>query len=183
MIHGNTESQKGDKNSQFGTCWITNGKEAIKIEKSEFPKWRIKGYSLGRKLRHNENCLNCNTSLVGLCGSKFCSNTCQGEYQRQDSIRRIELGEKVSHHVLKSYLLEKFKHICQDCGTGNIWNNKPLTLQIDHVDGNSDNNKLDNLTVLCPNCHTQTSTWCARNIKNTKRSKYARTWRKKITLR
>ena len=47
-----------------------------------------------------------------------------------------------------------------------------LTLQLDHIDGNSDNNNLENLRLLCPNCHTQTDTWVSRNTKNTKRNGY-----------
>lgn len=45
-----------------------------------------------------------------------------------------------------------------------IWNTKPLCLQLEHIDGNSDNNKLNNLQLLCPNCHSQTPTWGAKNI-------------------
>jgi len=39
------------------------------------------------------------------------------------------------------------------------WNNKPLRLQIDHIDGNFRNNRRKNLRFICPNCHTQTETW------------------------
>ena len=41
--------------------------------------------------------------------------------------------------------------------------NKKLSLQIDHIDGNCENNKPDNLRLLCPNCHTQTDTWGIKN--------------------
>ena len=41
--------------------------------------------------------------------------------------------------------------------------NKKLCLQIDHIDGNCENNKPDNLRFLCPNCHTQTETWGIKN--------------------
>lgn len=51
---------------------------------------------------------------------------------------------------------------CEDCGTGTAWNGKPLTLQLEHVDGCPANNQLDNLKILCPNCHTQTPTWGAK---------------------
>lgn len=47
-----------------------------------------------------------------------------------------------------------------ECGISE-WNGKPLTLQVDHVDGNCYNNLRDNLRFLCPNCHTQTETWGA----------------------
>lgn len=47
---------------------------------------------------------------------------------------------------------------CVSCGLGPEWNGKPLTLELDHVDGDRLNNELTNLRLLCPNCHAQTET-------------------------
>lgn len=52
---------------------------------------------------------------------------------------------------------------CSECRLGLIWNNKPITLQIDHIDGNRFNHNEENLRWLCPNCHSQTHTFCAKN--------------------
>ena len=46
------------------------------------------------------------------------------------------------------------------------WQEKEIVLEIDHIDGNSDNNLLDNLRLLCPNCHSQTKTYKNRNKGN-----------------
>ena len=51
------------------------------------------------------------------------------------------------------------KDECSECGLPPIWNNKKLTLQLDHIDGNRADNSLKNLRLLCPNCHTQTHTF------------------------
>ena len=52
---------------------------------------------------------------------------------------------------------------CAICGQGHIFNGKPLTLELDHKDGNHSNNKVDNLHLLCPNCHSQQPTSKGRN--------------------
>lgn len=51
---------------------------------------------------------------------------------------------------------------CAICG-GTQWNELPMPLQLDHINGNRTDNRLDNLRILCPNCHSQTDTWCGRN--------------------
>lgn len=51
---------------------------------------------------------------------------------------------------------------CYICKTGPVWNNLPLSLQLDHVNGNRNDNRLINLRLLCPNCHTQTETFGSR---------------------
>ena len=48
---------------------------------------------------------------------------------------------------------------CEICGIGE-WIGKPITMQIHHKDGNNKNNSIDNLQLLCPNCHAQTDTYC-----------------------
>lgn len=53
---------------------------------------------------------------------------------------------------------------CSVCKVKN-WNDLPLTLEMDHIDGDNTNDDLSNLRLLCPNCHSQTSTWRGRNIK------------------
>lgn len=43
------------------------------------------------------------------------------------------------------------------------WQGKKLSLHLDHINGNNTDNRLENLRLLCPNCHSQTSTYCGRN--------------------
>lgn len=57
------------------------------------------------------------------------------------------------------------EEVCASCNQGPTWNNKPLTLQLDHVNGVNTDNRLENLRLLCPNCHTQTDTYAGRSLK------------------
>jgi hypothetical protein len=51
---------------------------------------------------------------------------------------------------------------CEICGITE-WNGKELSFQLEHIDGNSYNHLLNNLMIICPNCHSQTNTYCGRN--------------------
>ena len=51
---------------------------------------------------------------------------------------------------------------CALCGNTGEWQGKPLTLQLDHVNGRYDDNRVENLRWLCPNCHSQTATFAGR---------------------
>lgn len=62
------------------------------------------------------------------------------------------------------------KYECEECGIFE-WNGKPLTLQIHHINGKHDDNRIGNLQILCPNCHTQTDTFGKRKNKQCKHPK------------
>ena len=66
---------------------------------------------------------------------------------------------KISNHIRK-YLFEINDSKCNVCGWGekNIKTNK-IPLEVDHIDGDSQNNTINNLRLLCPNCHSLTDTW------------------------
>jgi hypothetical protein len=55
------------------------------------------------------------------------------------------------------------KEECAICGMGPVWQEFPLTLQIDHINGDCFDHRLENLRLLCPNCHTQTSTFGSKS--------------------
>ena len=63
--------------------------------------------------------------------------------------------------MLLKHKLKEYK--CESCQITDQWNGKPINLQMDHINGNRKDHRLDNLRWLCPNCHSQTDTFCARN--------------------
>lgn len=127
------------------------------------------------------NCLCCGKTcdISAYKHNIYCSNKCQGSYAWKLTKEKIDSG---LHPANKKYIIEKFGNICSECGLDNTWNGKVLSLQLDHIDGNSDNNAVDNLRILCPNCHTQTETFGSKQRnglgikKITKRNMYLRTY-------
>lgn len=72
--------------------------------------------------------------------------------------------DKIGWDLKKKFI--KFHYgKCLSCGLSE-WLGKPITLEVDHIDGNNKNNDFDNLRPLCPNCHSQTLTWRGRNKTN-----------------
>lgn len=72
----------------------------------------------------------------------------------------VENSNYKSSTLKKRLIKEGLKEdICEICGCTNIWNNNPLTLQLDHINGNHHDNRIENLRIICPNCHSQTETF------------------------
>lgn len=67
-------------------------------------------------------------------------------------------GTQTSKRRVKEALLRERGHQCQFCN-GTTWLEKPMPLEVEHIDGNSENNDPSNLLLLCPNCHTFTPTY------------------------
>lgn len=52
---------------------------------------------------------------------------------------------------------------CSECGQGPVWNGKPLVLTLEHINGVWNDNRRENLTILCGHCHSQTETFCGKS--------------------
>lgn len=120
-------------------------------------------------------CLHCGQSLK-TPDRTFCNNNCQKEYEYVEYIKKWKSGEvsggigkswiNISKHI-RRYLLEKFNYQCSQCGWSKINPyTKRLPLEIEHIDGDATNNKEENLTLLCPNCHSLTKTYRGANRGN-----------------
>lgn len=65
---------------------------------------------------------------------------------------------KIRSEIIKNKLLP---YMCDECGISE-WKGNSLSLHLDHINGINNDNRLDNLRFLCPNCHSQTDTYCGK---------------------
>ena len=80
-----------------------------------------------------------------------------------DIIERGACPHYQSFKLKKRLITEGIKkNVCETCGC-TMWQNKQLNLELHHIDGNRQNHRLSNLKLLCPNCHSQTDTFRAKN--------------------
>lgn len=77
----------------------------------------------------------------------------------------------------KIYLLLKRGRKCEVCLTQE-WMGQPVPIEMDHIDGNPENGKQENLRLICPNCHAQTSTYRGKNVGKVQNSKRKQTLKK-----
>lgn len=123
----------------------------------------------------NKNCKHCNKTFNATHNKvQFCSHDCFSKFKPKNTIERWLKGEisgiKAGCRLLKpirDYLLKQANYKCQKCEWDKI---NPKTgkcpLEINHIDGNSNNNRPENLEVICPNCHSLTLNWKALNKGN-----------------
>jgi len=97
----------------------------------------------------------------------FCNNICQKEFDYNQTIKNWLNGNsimnegaiKVSNYI-RRYLFEVNDNKCSQCGWSEVnAHTKKIPLEVDHIDGDSQNNVFENLKLLCPNCHSLTKTW------------------------
>lgn len=85
----------------------------------------------------------------------------------------VENSTYTSTSKLKKRLVDEGlkENKCEECNITD-WNNKPISLHLDHINGNNMDNRIENLRILCPNCHSQTSTYCGSNLNKSSKSEY-----------
>ena len=122
-------------------------------------------------------CINCNKETKR--NNKYCSNICQKEFEYKEYIKKWKNKEvdglrgeyQISMHI-KTYLFKKFNNQCAKCGWSEInpYTNK-IPLEVEHIDGDYKNNNENNLILLCPNCHSLTSTYNGANLNKGRKSR------------
>jgi len=120
-------------------------------------------------------CLFCKNILKNN-SSTYCNNTCNNLYKYNLKLELFNNGDQIFTGVrtLKRFIISNEGYHCKKCGISK-WNGEELVLQLEHINGNADDNKKSNLCLLCPNCHSQTDSYAGRNSGkglSLKRNKY-----------
>jgi len=160
-----------DCGKTFNTHRALNGHKSVHREGSRYSVSRAKPDAV------MHSCMNCEKQFRHSSGTrnKFCSNKCGAEFKTKELVRTwIETGTYSNINVpgwAKQTLREMRGNACEVCGISE-WNNQPIVLDCDHADGNPHNNHINNLRLICPNCHSQTTSYKGRNKGNGRKTRY-----------
>lgn len=114
----------------------------------------------------------CGKTLTKKSSIKYCSVKCQAASFQHDKLTLwLETGQapKVGgrpDHYIRKHVMEEQQGACAICAMPPMWNGSLIVFIMDHIDGNSENNRRDNLRLVCPNCDSQLPTYKAKNKGN-----------------
>lgn len=149
-------------NKEFSTYRGLNAHQVVH-------KKRKKRYKHRKKVDKTFECLNCGTvnQWSHSNHNKFCNTTCFSEYRKKEWLLEnrelYERGELKSRKAIKKFHTLDYGYECAICKSPAEHNGKPLSLILDHIDGDASNNMPDNFRLVCPNCDSQLPTFKSRN--------------------
>lgn len=141
------------------------------------------------KEKKKRYCLECGKELCN-GQKKFCSSSCAASFNNRNRVLSTETKEKISLKLRTNVITNRerkgsgykrnyytFKERlfrdgikerkCEKCGITE-WMGEKIVLQVHHIDGNNQNNAIENIQILCPNCHSQTDNFCGKNVATNK---------------
>ena len=144
----------------------------------------VNNVKVPKRHKINENYGTCNICSKPCSSNKDRCQSCFNKIRFDNKIEKWLSGEwdgssagdiKTLSKAIRRYLLEQAGYACSSCSfdTPHPDDGRSI-LEIDHINGNGEDHRLENLRVLCPNCHALTSTYRARNIGNGRKVYYLR---------
>lgn len=114
--------------------------------------------------KKEKNCLFCKKSLLKKNSKKYCSKECTIKASIQSNIiEKEKTGNLLNTKIARTYLIRTKGKICSICFIEK-WQGQPVPLVMDHIDGNSDNNSIENCRLVCRNCDGLLPTFSGRNM-------------------
>jgi len=154
------------------TFTLKNGKRCCSYSQNKCKAVREKN-SYGLKNAYNENRRPPTIAMFGdsvaWARGKTASNDPRIRAKYTKNIFCLSDKKIIGQMLKRRMLQEGWVYVCNVCGIKD-WMNKSLTLQVDHINGNNKDNRKENLQFICPNCHSQTDTFC-KGFKKTKHTK------------
>lgn len=120
-----------------------------------------KSYAAEKRTKRISICLHCGEE-VETYATKYCSLQCQQDHNTSLRILQWLAGETFTNRVIRRMLEVLRGYVCEVCELSE-WKGKPITLEVEHKDGNSEDSSMDNVCLICPNCHSQTDTYKGKN--------------------
>jgi hypothetical protein len=148
---------------QCGVPHLYERRQRVCCSHSCAAKYRGVGGDNGKRSRFE--CRNCAASLSMTENRHYCSMACKATFFEAETIRLMASGHCADDRA-KAFLIKKHGQVCMDPECA--WNHvkRPLRVELDHRDGNSRDNRLENVRLLCPNCHSLTPTYKSKNRGN-----------------
>ena len=120
-------------------------------------------------------CLNCGNK-TNYFAKKYCNINCQCEHKHSIKYKHyLENQDTAMYYNMSTFkpdFLKEQDGECAICNIRQIWNNKPLTFILDHIDGRAGNNERSNLRLLCHNCDSQLDTYKSKNKNSDRKDRY-----------
>lgn len=126
------------------------------------------------KLKDIKNCVFCQAELLKCSQKIYCAPQCQADHKFSLALADwLATGNAPSNRAIRKYITHLDGYKCSCCGLSD-WNGKPIVLEVEHKDGNSEGDSRENVCLICPNCHSQTDTYKGKNRGNGRHSRAQR---------
>ena len=136
-------------------------------------------FNKGISKKEKSICKNCGKEFIPNSSSYgfYCCKKCQLNYQSREKYENyLKSSEPYrgqnNMRWVKKHILEEQDHKCAICGMEDLWNDKPITFILDHIDGHANNNCRENLRLICPNCDSQLDTYKSKNKNSDRKERY-----------